>query len=109
MSVAIVTGSSGLVGSETVRFLHAKGLPLPVRPLLGPSPHEVIWREADSARVRDILHNPAYAGAYVYGRRRKDPSRSRPGSLRGRIKVAVADWEVCLQTAHPVISIGRSS
>lgn len=26
MSVAIVTGSSGLVGSETVRFLHGKGL-----------------------------------------------------------------------------------
>ncbi len=26
MSVAIVTGSSGLVGSETARFLHAKGL-----------------------------------------------------------------------------------
>jgi hypothetical protein len=41
----------------------ANGLPLPVRPFLGPSPHEVIWREADSARVRDILHNSAYAGA----------------------------------------------
>lgn len=26
MSVAIVTGSSGLIGSETVRFLHAQGL-----------------------------------------------------------------------------------
>jgi len=26
MSVAIVTGSSGLVGSESVRFLHAQGL-----------------------------------------------------------------------------------
>ncbi len=26
MSVAIITGSSGLVGSETVKFLHAKGL-----------------------------------------------------------------------------------
>ena len=84
-----------------MRFLRATRLPLPVRPLLGPSPHEVIWREADSARVRDILHNPAYAGAYVYGRRRKDPSRSRPGSVRGTIKVAVADWEVCLQAAHP--------
>ena len=35
-----------------MRFLRASGLPLPVRPLLGPSPHEVIWREADSARVR---------------------------------------------------------
>jgi DNA invertase Pin-like site-specific DNA recombinase len=84
-----------------MRFLRVGGLPLPVRPLLGPSPHEVIWREADSARVRDILHNPAYAGAYVYGRRQKDPSRSRPGSMRGTIKVAVADWEVCLQAAHP--------
>ena len=84
-----------------MRFLRASGLPLPVRPLLGPSPHEVIWREADSARVRDILHNPTYAGAYVYGRRQKDPSRSRPGSVRGIVKVAVADWAVCLKAAHP--------
>ena len=84
-----------------MRFLRASGLPLPVRPVLGPSPHEVVWREADSARVRNILHNPAYAGAYVYGRRQKDPSRSRPGSVRGTVKVAVADWAVCLQAAHP--------
>ena len=41
-----------------MRFLRANSLPLPVRPLHGPSPHEVIWREADSARVRNILHNP---------------------------------------------------
>src|SRR6516165_644092 len=84
-----------------MRFLRASGLPLPVRPLLGPSPHEVVWREADSSRVHNILHNPAYAGAYVYGRRRKDPSRSRPGSVRGTVKVAVVDWAVCLKAAHP--------
>lgn len=84
-----------------MRFLRANGLPLPVRPLLGPSPHEVIWREADSARVHNILHNPAYAGAYVYGRRQRDPSRSRPGSVCGIVKVAVADWAVCLKAAHP--------
>jgi DNA invertase Pin-like site-specific DNA recombinase len=82
-------------------FLRANRLPLPVRPLLGPSPHEVICREADSARVHDILHNPAYAGAYVYGRRQKDPSRCRPGSLTGTVKVAIADWAVCLRGAHP--------
>jgi Recombinase zinc beta ribbon domain/Recombinase len=69
--------------------------------LLPPSPHEVIWREADSARVRDILHNPAHAGAYVYGRRQKDPIRSRAGSMRGTVKVAIADWAVCLKAAHP--------
>ena len=83
-----------------MRFLCDSRLLLPVRPLLGPSPHEVIWREADSVRVRNILHNPAYAGAYVYGRRQRDPSR-RPGSGRGTVKVAVADWTVCLKAAHP--------
>jgi DNA invertase Pin-like site-specific DNA recombinase len=86
---------------SVMRFLRANGLPLPVRPLLGPFPHEVIWREADSARVRGILHNPAYAGAYVYGRRQKDPIRSRPGSMQGTVKVAIADWAVCLKAAHP--------
>jgi len=84
-----------------MRFFRAAGLKLPVRPVLGPSPHEVAWREADSARVRSILQNPAYAGAYVYGRRQRDPSRCRPGSLRGTVKVPIADWAVCLQTAHP--------
>jgi DNA invertase Pin-like site-specific DNA recombinase len=84
-----------------MRFLRANALPLPVRPLLGPFPHEVIWREADSARVHSILHNPAYAGAYVYGRRQSDPIRSRPGSTCGTVKVAIADWAVCLKAAHP--------
>src|SRR6266545_2856706 len=84
-----------------MRFLRTSGLPLPVRPVLGPSPHDVVWRDADSARVRNILQNPAYAGAYVYGRRQKDPSRCGPGSVRGTVKVAVADWVVCLRAAHP--------
>src|SRR5215208_5471627 len=92
-----------------MRYLRANGLPLPVRPLLGQAPPEIVWREADSARVRNILQNPSnilqnpsYAGAYVYGRRRPDPSRRRPGSTRiATTKVAVAQWEVCLQAAHP--------
>jgi DNA invertase Pin-like site-specific DNA recombinase len=84
-----------------MRFLRAHGLPLPVRPLLGPSPHDVVWREADSARVRSILQNPAYAGAYVYGRRRAEPSRRRPGAGPATIKVAIEDWPVCLRAAHP--------
>lgn len=84
-----------------MRFLRVNGLPLPVRPVLGPSPHDVVWREADSARVRAILQNPAYAGAYVYGRRQKDTGRCRPGLVRGTVKMAIADWAVCLKAAHP--------
>jgi len=84
-----------------MRYLCRNGLSLPVRPVLGPSPHEVVWRDADGARVRNILQNPAYAGTYVYGRRQKDPSRCRPGSMTGTVKVAIADWAVCLHAAHP--------
>ena len=84
-----------------MRYLRANDLPLPVRPLHGPAPHEVLWREADSARVHHILHNPAYAGAYVYGRRRADPVRRRSGARSATTKVALGEWAVCLPAAHP--------
>jgi DNA invertase Pin-like site-specific DNA recombinase len=84
-----------------MRDLRAHRLPLPVRPLLGPAPQDVVWREADGARVRNILQNPAYAGAYVYGRRRQDPSRRKPGARGATVKVAPSEWPVCLKGAHP--------
>ena len=50
---------------DVMRYLRADHLPLPVRPLIGLAPHEVLWRDANGARVRHILQNPANAGAYV--------------------------------------------
>src|SRR5271167_1165315 len=76
------------------------GLPLPVRPLRGPAPHEVVWREASSSRVLQILKNPAYAGAYVYGRRRQDPCRRRPGAAHAStVAVPIESWSICLRDA----------
>ena len=85
-----------------VRYLRRSNLLLPVRPLHGPAPHDVVWRAANSARVIQILKNPAYAGAYVYGRRRSDPLCRQPGSERiGTVAVAPEHWPVCLRDAHP--------
>lgn len=85
-----------------MRYLRRAGLVLPVRPIQGPAPHEIIWRPADSAKVIHILKNPAYAGAYVYGRRRQNPIRQQPGNRRiATVKVALEDWSVCLRDAHP--------
>jgi DNA invertase Pin-like site-specific DNA recombinase len=87
---------------SVLRYLKAQGLPLPVRPVRGPEPHELIWRDASNARVLGILHNPAYAGAYVYGRRRLEAGRIRQGAHCPKSrKVPIEDWEVCLQAAHP--------
>jgi DNA invertase Pin-like site-specific DNA recombinase len=85
-----------------MRYLQQAGLRLPVRPLRGPAPHEVVWRPADNARVLDVLKNPAYSGTYVYGRRRRDPIGRRSGARHGRtVAVAPQDWPICLKDAYP--------
>jgi DNA invertase Pin-like site-specific DNA recombinase len=85
-----------------VGYLRKAGLRLPVRPLRGPAPHDVLWQAADSARVLHILKNPAYAGAYVYGRRRTDPTRRNPATgCPGTTAVPMSEWSVCLRDAHP--------
>src|SRR5947209_12462966 len=87
---------------SVMRYLHRSGLQLPVRPLRGPAPHEVVWQPASSARVLQVLKNPAYAGAYVYGRRCRTPLGRHPGARSAATQaVALQDWPVCLKTAIP--------
>jgi hypothetical protein len=45
-----------------------------------------------------MLHNPRYAGAYVYGRSR---SRRRPGGGVEKKPLAREEWTVLLRDAHP--------
>jgi DNA invertase Pin-like site-specific DNA recombinase len=51
-----------------MRYLLAAHLPRPSCPRVGPAPYEVVWQPARTSGILDMLHNPAYAGAYVYGR-----------------------------------------
>lgn len=85
-----------------MRELQRHDLSLPVRPLRGPAPHEIEWMPATSSRVLHILHNPAYAGAYVYGRHQPDPLRRRAGQVHPTtVQLPVDRWPVCLKDAHP--------
>ena len=56
---------------KVMRTLVARGLDLPRRDRHG----EVCWRRPTTPAVIHILKNPAYAGAFVYGRTRQQPSR----------------------------------
>lgn len=85
-----------------LRYLQQQDLPLPTRPLRGPAPHEIVWQPASAQRVLAILHNPAYAGAYVYGRSTTDPLRHRADHPHsGIVRRPVAQWPVCRQGAYP--------
>jgi hypothetical protein len=85
-----------------VRYLRAAGLPVPVRPLRGPAPHPVRWEVAQSSRVLAILKNPAYAGAYTYGKQTTDPARRQPGRPHTGIVRRPRDaWPVLFLDHHP--------
>jgi hypothetical protein len=84
------------------RYLREAHLPLPVRPKLGPAPHEIVWQEARTSSVHDILQNPAYAGTYVYGRKKLDPTRRTPAHPRGgQVRQSIDKWDICLHNVYP--------
>ncbi len=88
------------LGSATraVRFFRDEGILFPRRLRKGPHKGELLWAPPQHARILQILHNPRYAGAFVYGRTR---SRPRPGGGVSQIKVAMAEWRVVVPDMHP--------
>jgi DNA invertase Pin-like site-specific DNA recombinase len=87
-----------------VRHFRRHELRFPTRELRGPHKGELRWRPLTPGRVSTVLHNPLYAGAYVYGRTelRLEP---RPGQIRPAAKRVrrsnPADWDVLIQDNHP--------
>lgn len=85
-----------------VRYFQSENLWLPSRPLLGPAPHDVIWQPARTSAVSGILKNPAYAGAYVYGRTIRDATRRKPGHpASGTVRLPLEEWPIVLQDSYP--------
>ena len=82
----------------TVKYFGAQGLLFPMRLDSRSRKGELVWSKLSVNRVVNILHNPWYAGAYVYGRfsRRKLPNgRSRLERLPRE------KWLALLKGAHP--------
>ena len=60
------------------------------------------WGRLTHARAAGILRNPAYAGAYVYGRRRSRQVVDPDGSVRSSVTELPRDqWEVLIPDHHP--------
>ena len=75
---------------------------LGVRVREGPGKGDLEWRRPNRTTLHNLLTNPAYAGAYAYGRRRFTPRRAQPGRPRtGRTTPAREDWAVLLPDRLP--------
>src|SRR5262249_58248143 len=87
-------GSAGRV----VRQFATEGIRWPRRLATGPRVGEIVWGSLGHTRVLGILHNPRYAGAFVYGRTRQC-HLAVGGHVRFR-KLPRAEWKVFLPNAH---------
>jgi DNA invertase Pin-like site-specific DNA recombinase len=54
----------------TMKAFHQRGLLFPRRLRKGPQKGDLVWAELTHSRALQVLHNPRYAGAFVYGRTR---------------------------------------
>jgi len=90
------TGSAyGVVG----RFA---GRPFPRRVNGGVWAGEVRWGRLSHGRVVQVLSNPAYAGAYVYGRHHAQRSVNPDGGIRVQTHSRPRlEWPVLIQNHHP--------
>src|SRR4051794_2434544 len=59
------------------------------------------WARASYGAVHDFLTNPTYAGAFVFGRKRRE-KYLQDGQVRHRdVEVPLEQWSVCLPDHHP--------
>jgi DNA invertase Pin-like site-specific DNA recombinase len=73
-------------------------LTFPIRHRSGPRKGELGWLPLTHSRTLQVLHNPRYAGAFSYGRRR---TRHKPTGGKSVHDVPRDQWIALIPDAHP--------
>src|SRR3954467_188532 len=82
--------------AKVMRMFNAQGLDLPRRDRHG----DLRWTRASVSAVIAILKNPAYAGAFVYGRRQASAVTSRTGRAMKRPR-PMQEWRFVVKDRYP--------
>lgn len=82
--------------SKVLEFLNRHNLMLPRRDRFG----DLVWKRPTVAAILQILKNPAYAGAFVYGRTRT--IHTDPASPRAKqIRLPQEEWKIRVPDVYP--------
>jgi DNA invertase Pin-like site-specific DNA recombinase len=81
--------------AKVMREFNGRGLELPRRDRHG----DLTWARATTSAVAAILKNPAYAGAFVYGRTRL----RKPSDGKSAMKAAkpIGEWRIVVKDRYP--------
>ncbi len=80
--------------SQVLRWFNEQELSLPRHDRFG----DLVWKKPTVAALLSILKNPAYAGAFVYGRTRTTRTPSGEVSLE---RLSRQDWRICVKDKYP--------
>jgi hypothetical protein len=81
----------------TVRQFRQQHLLFPRRIRSGPHQGEIAWGEIEHHDVLRVLHQPAYAGAYVFGRTRSTKTANGKVHI---VDLPRSEWIVLVKDAH---------
>ncbi len=81
-----------------VRHFRQHGLKFPRRLRSGPEKGQLVWGPLTHTRALQVLHNPRYAGAFVFGRNRTCKG---PNGRHGYKRQPQEDWHTLIPDAHP--------
>ena len=85
-----------------VQFFTQNGLRFPKRAYGGAWAGKLVWGTLNHGRVLGILYNPAYTGAYVFGRYRDQKSVNPQGLfIHHTVRLPREEWEVLIPDHHP--------
>jgi DNA invertase Pin-like site-specific DNA recombinase len=82
--------------AKVMRTLNDRSLDLPRRDRHG----DLCWTRATISSVAAILKNPAYAGAFVYGRTRMRTA-AREGASRAKAPRPIEEWRIVVKDRYP--------
>jgi len=102
--IALVFSTFAELGSgmKTLSYFKHHQILIPRRQTSGLLKGEVHRIEPTESIIIQILRNPAYAGAFVYGRRLTDPMLRKPGQRgTGLVRKPMQDWMTIKQGAYP--------
>jgi DNA invertase Pin-like site-specific DNA recombinase len=80
--------------ARVLRFFNDHELLIPRRDRFG----DLLWKKPSIARIISILKNPAYAGAFVYGRTRTTRDPSGKATIK---RLPMDQWRICVKDKYP--------
>jgi DNA invertase Pin-like site-specific DNA recombinase len=79
-------------------WFRSEGLRLPMRMH---QRREIRWVEASYTAIHHVLSNPVYAGAYAYGKTRRETRLDASGARKNRVRhLPQSEWQVLIKEHH---------